>query len=228
MADETWTPVGLPRVLTQLLRCIRKPARNRPALQAEMWPMSRLLLGTKGLKRFRLCLCKSLKRELSEALLTAVRLKKKAEGKGAFLPWPSVVVAQSCVWRPCPTRTVRADRSQNLSSEVFCHHRKSHLEKKKTNVKQGWVGELLLFPRWAVFLVFSWEKSGWACECVCVCAGPRMGPGTSQQGNFQGADSVLSLVTSKRVSDGKQCQLVVAAPPCTSPALRECSDRRSS
>lgn len=59
-------------------------------------------------------------------------------------------------------------------------------------------------------------------------AGLRMGLGISKQGNFQGADGVLSLVVSKYACDGKQCRLVAVTPPCTSPlVLKECSCRRS-
>lgn len=65
-----------------------------------------------------------------------------------------------------------------------------------------------------------------ACTCACVCTyvGLRMGLEISKQGNFQGADSVPSLVVSKYACDGKQCQLVVITPPSTSPlVLKECN-----
>lgn len=105
---------------------------------------------------------------------------------------------------------------------------KSHLEKQKQTSSNGGWESCYCFPGSLSFWSSPERRVGEHVH-VCVCAGLRMGPGTSKQGNFQGADSVLlSLAMSKRVSDGKQCQLVVTAPPCTSPVLKECSRRRSS
>lgn len=66
------------------------------------------------------------------------------------------------------------------------------------------------------------------CACVCIHAGLRMGLGISKQGNFQGADSILSLVVSKYACDGKRCQLAAVTPSCTSLlVLKECDCRHS-